>query len=87
MLPVWLVRDAGDCGRLGPEVDTGGGGISILGTARGIIGTSVVLPRALCSETGEDSSTNSADGTSLDESLLTVDRLVTGAVGVGDLST
>lgn len=94
MLPAWLIKDAGECGRLGPEAGTGGGGISVLGTARGVIDTSNVLPRALCRETGGiegDSTTNSGDETSLDESLLTVDRLVVAAegvgVGVGDLST
>jgi hypothetical protein len=90
MLPVWLIRDAGECGRLGPAVGTGGGGISVLGTARGVIDASSVPPLALCSETdgiGGDSKTNSGDETSLDESLLTVDRLVVAAEGVGDLST
>lgn len=89
-LSVWLVRDTGECGRLGPEVGTGGGGISIVGIARGVIDTSTALDLALCNETdgiGGDSNTDSGDEISLDESLLTVDRLVVGAEGVGDLST
>jgi hypothetical protein len=94
MTPAWLIKDAGECDRLGPEVGNGGGGISVLGTTRGVIDVSNVLPRAFCKETGGiggDSTTNSGDETSLDESLLTVDRLVVAAVGVGvgvgDLST
>jgi hypothetical protein len=87
-LTVWLVREAGECGRLGPEFDIGGSGISV-GAARGAIDTSAALVRALCNGAVGvvgDSVANSGDETSLGGSLLIVDRLVAGAVGVGDLS-
>lgn len=88
-MPVWLIREAGECGRLDPAVGTGGGGISIFGPGRGVIDTSNVLPRDLCTEADGDSKASSGEETSLDESLLTVDRLVEVAagVGVGDLGT
>jgi hypothetical protein len=88
-LTVWLVDEEGEGGRLGPEFDIDGGATSV-GAVRGAIDTSTALVRALCNGAVGvvgDSTADSGDETSLGGSLLIVDRLVVGTVGVGDLST